>query len=99
MLLRRILAYNISLLWSFGLWVTFRIYKHSAPLELKRLVAATPSCASVANNFRNRSTLSLWSGLGAGFRWRRGLCNLDGGAYRVPGGSCFCQRFVWAEES
>jgi hypothetical protein len=39
-LLIRIVAYNISLLWSFCLWVTFRVYKHSAPPELTRLVAA-----------------------------------------------------------
>ena len=48
MLLRRILAYNISLLWSFCLWVMFHFYKHSAPLELKRLVAVrTRSVISV----------------------------------------------------
>jgi NADPH:quinone reductase-like Zn-dependent oxidoreductase len=40
MLLIRIVAYNISLLWSFCLWATFRVYKHSAPPELTRLVAA-----------------------------------------------------------
>jgi len=40
MLLIRIVAYNISLLRSSGLWVTFRVYKHSAPPELARLVAA-----------------------------------------------------------
>lgn len=40
MFLRRILAYNISLRWSSYLWATFRIHKHSAPPELKRLVAA-----------------------------------------------------------
>ena len=39
MLLRQIFAYNISLLWSSCLWVTLPIYKHSAPPELKRLVA------------------------------------------------------------
>ena len=41
MLLIRIVAYNISLLWSSGPWVRFRVYKHSAPPELTRLVAAT----------------------------------------------------------
>jgi hypothetical protein len=35
---------NISLLRSSGLWVTFRVYKHSAPPELTRLVAAN-GCA------------------------------------------------------
>jgi hypothetical protein len=30
-------AYNISLLWSSRRWVTFRSYKHSAPLELSSL--------------------------------------------------------------
>jgi hypothetical protein len=40
MLLRPILAYHISLLWSSCLWVTFRIYKHSAPPELKRWLRA-----------------------------------------------------------
>ena len=39
MLPKRIFADNISLLWSSCLWVAFRIYKHSAPSELKRLVA------------------------------------------------------------
>jgi len=48
MFLRRILAYNISLLWSSYLWVTFRIYKHSAPPELKRLVAAGSRAAQSA---------------------------------------------------
>jgi hypothetical protein len=33
MLLMRIVAYNISLLWSSCLGVTLRIYKHSAPPE------------------------------------------------------------------
>lgn len=32
------LAYNISLLWSSCLYFTLSIYKHFAPLELKRLV-------------------------------------------------------------
>lgn len=45
MLLRRMVAYNISLLWSFRLWVTFRVYKHSAPPELTRLVAANGRAA------------------------------------------------------
>jgi hypothetical protein len=38
MLLRRIFAYHISLLWSSNPLVTFRIYKPLAPPELKRLV-------------------------------------------------------------
>ena len=48
MLLIRIVAYNISLLLSSGLWVTFRIYRHSAPPELTRLLAA------------NRRAVPLW---------------------------------------
>jgi hypothetical protein len=35
MLLRRILAFNISLLWSSCFWVTYRGSKHSAPPELR----------------------------------------------------------------
>ena len=37
MLRMRTVVYNISLLWSSGLWVTFPVYKHSAPAELSRL--------------------------------------------------------------
>ena len=44
--LMRIIAYNISLLRSSGLWVSLRVYKHSAPPELKRLVGARQRCVS-----------------------------------------------------
>lgn len=40
MLLRRSVAYNISLLRSFCLWATLRIYKHLAPPELLLWVTA-----------------------------------------------------------
>jgi hypothetical protein len=49
--------------------------------------------------FVKRSIHSPGGDLGAGFRLRRGLCNLDRRAYRVPGGSGFCQGFVRAEKS
>jgi len=47
MLLIRIVAYNISLLRSSGLWVTFRVYKHSAPPELTRLLTANGGAVSL----------------------------------------------------
>ena len=40
MLLMGILTTNISLRWSSGPGVTLRIYKHSAPPELKRFAVA-----------------------------------------------------------
>ena len=50
---RPIRAYDIPLLRSGCLWVTFGIYKHSAPLELRRLVAAAVRCAAVVQEHPN----------------------------------------------
>ncbi len=49
MLLRHVFAYNISLLWSSSLWVTSCRYKHSAPPELTRSVAAGVRCILVVS--------------------------------------------------
>ncbi len=55
-LLSRILTYNISLRWSFCLWVRFRIYKHSAPPELKRFYFRVRKTFSGLTSLQLRST-------------------------------------------
>lgn len=67
MLLRRILlACNISLRWSSCLWVTFRIYKHSAPPERKHLVTARWSAPWLGTSAFARH---YGVALGLGFGW------------------------------
>ncbi len=57
MLLMRIVAYNISLLWSSCLGVALRIYKHSAPPEGCGQAAPCNQCARSRSHFQsNRLT-------------------------------------------
>jgi len=55
MLLKRLLAYNISLLRSSSLFVPVRIYKHSAPPELKRLVASVVCSLMIATQLTHKT--------------------------------------------
>ncbi len=60
-LLSRILTYNISLRWSFCLWVRFRIYKHSAPPELKRFYFRVRNVAEPNPHLQHFAPLELLS--------------------------------------